>query len=76
MSEQIERSAIIIGDHRNSPRLFLQGKKLSRAGFNWGVKYLMEQSGNDLILRLNAAGSHTVSGRIVKKKKQNHFSYL
>lgn len=52
---------LTLGEHRGSPRLWLQGGFPAAAGFLPGVRYLIDKAARHLTLRLSDVGTHTVS---------------
>lgn len=52
-----------IGQNRAKPRLWMEGYKLSAAGFVTGARYTITHTDRAIVLRLDAQGDHKVSGR-------------
>lgn len=53
----------IVGANKQKPRLWMEGEKLTRAGFVRGARYDIELSNGLVTLVLNEQGSHQVSGK-------------
>jgi len=51
-----------LGTHKGARRVWLEGKRLSDAGFRQGVRYQVGQTDGGLVLRLSPAGDKRVSG--------------
>lgn len=54
-------SVLKLGEHRGSPRLWVQCENARRAGFEPGQRFVLERSGKGLILKLDPAGERLVS---------------
>ena len=52
-----------LGEHRGKKRVWLEGMKLLREGYQPGMKYDVESKGSMIILNLKAEGSFTISRR-------------
>ena len=59
----LRRSAATLGENRDRPRVYLQGRWLARAGFTTGESILAEFNNGTLTLSLDDAGDRTVSGK-------------
>ena len=51
-----------LGTHKGARRVWLEGKRLTDAGFRQGVRYQMAPTDGGLVLRLSPAGDKRVSG--------------
>lgn len=52
-----------LGEHRGKKRVWLEGAKLSREGYNPGTKYSIETRSNQVLLHASKQGCFTVSRR-------------
>lgn len=57
-----------VGEHRGSPRVWLDGSKTERAGFAPGQRYDIEVQGQMVVLQANKDGSRVVSGKVAGEK--------
>lgn len=57
-----------VGQHRGSPRVWLEGSQTERAGFAPGQRYDVEVQGQMVVLQANKDGSRVVSGKVVGEK--------
>ncbi|MEM8519057.1 DNA cytosine methyltransferase [Janthinobacterium sp. CAN_S7] len=57
-----------VGQHRGSPRVWLEGSQTERAGFVPGQRYDIEVQGQMVVLQANKDGSRVVSGKVVGEK--------
>ena len=53
-----------IGTHRGKPRLWLEGTWLPRVGFQRGARYTAKFTPERIVLKVEAAGTRTVSGKV------------
>jgi len=56
-------SVLSLGEHRGAPRLWVQNEQARRAGFEPGLRFVIERLGAGLLLRLSADGSRSVSAK-------------
>lgn len=56
-------SVLSLGEHRGSPRLWVQNEQARRAGFEPGQRFVVERSGRGIVLRLSDAGTRSVSSK-------------
>lgn len=63
MSKISQVSYQTVGSNKDRPRLWIEGAKLSAAGFVRGAAYSYDISGDTVTLRLDEAGSRKVCGR-------------
>ena len=59
----LRRSAATLGENRDRPRVYLQGRWLALAGFTTGESIQAEYDNGTLTLRLDDAGDRTVSSK-------------
>lgn len=52
-----------LGEHRGKKRVWIEGKKLSREGYESGMKYDVEFKNNQVKIQINKSGRYTVSKR-------------
>jgi DNA (cytosine-5)-methyltransferase 1 len=57
-----------VGEHRGSPRVWLEGSQTERAGFAPGQRYDIEVQGQMVVLQANKDGSRVVSGKVVGER--------
>lgn len=57
-----------VGEHRGSPRVWLEGSQTERAGFAPGQRYDIEVQGTMVVLQANKDGSRVVSGKVAGEK--------
>ena len=57
-----------LGEHRGSPRVWLEGSQAVRAGFLPGQRYDIEVQGQAVVLQANKDGSRVVSGKVIGEK--------
>lgn len=54
----------VIGENKNRPRLWIEGVKLSAAGFIRGARYDVQIQDGQMTLELNPEGARKVSGKL------------
>lgn len=54
---------VTVGQSKNVPRVFLEGKWLARVGFEPGVAFEAHVDGTDMVLAVSSRGKRKVSGR-------------
>jgi DNA (cytosine-5)-methyltransferase 1 len=57
-----------VGEHRGSPRVWLEGSQTERAGFAPGQRYDIEVQGQMVVLQANKDGSRVVSGKMIGER--------
>lgn len=57
-----------VGEHRGSPRVWLEGSQTERAGFLPGQRYDIEVQGQMVVLQANKDGSRVVSGKFIGER--------
>jgi DNA (cytosine-5)-methyltransferase 1 len=58
-----------VGDSRGRTRVWIEGKRLADAGWNWGVLYSQEVKGDRLVIVKDAEGLKKVAGRMRRDKE-------
>lgn len=62
-------SSTVLGEHRGSPRLWLEGKLPEVAGFLPGQKFKVELHSSHIVLAVAADGTNTVSKKTVRGRE-------
>jgi DNA (cytosine-5)-methyltransferase 1 len=61
VNEVIRTSTLKIGNHRGSPRIWIEGRHLEKAGFLPGMKITAEYRDSRIVVRLDENGDRVVS---------------
>lgn len=65
-------SNLKLGIHRGAPRLWIEGKRLTNAGFNAGDRYNITQTGESLIITKSPSGTNKVAGTLSRPIIDRH----